>query len=80
MRGQVISEEQILSIYDLNAAPCPFCGDTCITVTQKYLPGKYFIQYGFSIGCQSVGCIGCHTYSRLFETKEEAILAWNKRK
>ena len=71
--------EQILTINDLDAKPCPFCGDKHITVTQKYSTGKYMFQHGFSIGCQSIGCIGCHTYGRVFETKEDAINAWNKR-
>lgn len=71
--------EQIIKIKDLDVAPCPFCGDTYITVVQKYTSGKYTINHGYSIGCQSVGCIGCHTYARTFATKEEAINAWNKR-
>lgn len=71
--------EQILSIKDLNAKPCPFCGDTYITVVQKYSSGKWFINHGYSIGCQSIGCIACHTYARIFKTEKEAIEAWNKR-
>ena len=79
MSKQVCFDEQIVQINDLNAVPCPFCGDTHISVTQKYTAGKYYVQHGFSIGCQSVGCIGCHSYTRLFETKEGAIKAWNTR-
>lgn len=75
----LLAEEQILTLNDLNAAFCPFCGDTHISVVQKYTSGKYYLSNGFSIGCQTVNCIGCHTYGRLYETKEEAIKAWNKR-
>lgn len=74
-----LAEEQILTLNNLDAAPCPFCGDTHISVVQKYTSGKYCLSHGFSVGCQTVNCIGCHTYGRLYETKEDAVKAWNTR-
>lgn len=71
--------EQIINIDGLDAKPCPFCGDKHISVSEKYETGKYFVIQGFSIGCNTVGCFACHSYARPFDTKEDAIEAWNKR-
>lgn len=71
--------EQILKSKEQDAKPCPFCGNTVISVVQRYETGKYFIDKGFSIGCQSIGCFGCHSYARSFKTSQEAIDAWNRR-
>lgn len=50
--------------------PCPFCGD------EAYLyEGKYYNV----LGCETIRCHGNWTYSRMYDTKEEAIEAWNTR-
>ena len=67
--------EQIIKINDLDVKPCPFCGDTHITVDLKNT--RY--MHGYSIGCQSLRCVCCHSYGRVFETKDDAVKAWNKR-
>ena len=52
--------------------PCPFCGSKYISIIRRN-------GYGVSVGCNSVGCVGCHVYSREFESNEQAIKAWNRR-
>lgn len=60
--------------------PCPFCGDNDISLVQKYYPGAVAtVTIGYSVGCQNLSCMGCHTYARIFDTEEKAIKAWNKR-
>lgn len=58
---------------DIKLLPCPFCGDT-------YILPRYNRKYGkWKIGCNSLGCICLHTEGKLFDTKDEAINAWNRR-
>ena len=71
--------EQIINTDGLDVKPCPFCGDNHISISEKYETGKYFVIQGFSIGCNTVGCFACHSYARPFNTKEDAIKAWNSR-
>ena len=52
--------------------PCPFCGDTYIS-THLTTFGKY------TVGCNTLKCISLHTEGKLFNSREEAIEAWNKR-
>lgn len=51
--------------------PCPFCG------------GKVKIMISangmISIGCENQKCIARHMFSRLYESVEEAVKAWNTR-
>ena len=48
--------------------PCPFCGDKEIVVSPTGFHGAY-IAY----------CIQCHSNTGDYDTKEEAIAAWNRR-
>lgn len=50
--------------------PCPFCG------SETYL---YEAKDYYALGCENIGCHGNWTHSRVYETKEEAIEAWNTR-
>ena len=51
--------------------PCPFCGDTFIRIRMR--------KDGYSIGCNSLGCVCLHTVSKRFKTEKDAMEAWNKR-
>lgn len=49
---------------------CPFCGsDKC----------EVKMWYGFIESLNYVQCYGCGANSAVFSTKEEAVVAWNKR-
>jgi Lar family restriction alleviation protein len=56
---------------------CPFCGSTDIKTERAhhgYKLGKlYFLV------CQGCIAIGMHTFTKEFQTKKEAIAAWNHR-
>lgn len=40
---------------------------------------KVSINRTISVGCKNKECIARHMYSRLYESVEEAIKAWNTR-
>ena len=46
--------------------PCPFCGSELILIERTY-------------GGTWVCCEGCYTETKLYNTEEEAIEAWNRR-
>lgn len=50
---------------------CPFCGDTYIMIRKVH--GSY------TVGCNTLRCICLHTKSVLFDSEEEAAVAWNRR-
>ena len=50
--------------------PCPFCGEMPIIHGEE--SGDYYIE------CINVGC-ACLPTSCFYETKEQAIEAWNRR-
>ena len=52
--------------------PCPFCGDTYISI-HSTKGGNYIV------GCNTLKCIGLYCEGKLFNSKEEAIEAWNRR-
>lgn len=53
--------------------PCPFCGDSAFLCDIPYScePGRLVMW--------AVECNGCHTTTFEYDTKEEAIEAWNRR-
>ena len=52
--------------------PCPFCGDTYIR--------PHIIKGGnYTIGCNTVNCVGLHCEGKLFKSEAEAVNAWNRR-
>lgn len=56
-------------MYELK--PCPFCnGSACVISTGNYYPKEYY-----RIVCQK----SCTMQAKLYETKEKAIEAWNRR-
>ena len=55
-----------------NLKPCPFCNDKYIFVHLRQ--GR-----GYTIGCNTLGCICLHTEGNPFKTKEAAIESWNRR-
>lgn len=58
--------------------PCPFCGASA-SVEEISLDGLGITQ--FSVGCDSRdedSCMGYQSFQQ-FNTKREAIAAWNKR-
>ena len=59
--------------------PCPFCGDDYIVLYLEYTTSRYFHAHEWKIGCQTIGCCGCHVYGHNFDTKKKAIEAWNRR-
>lgn len=58
--------------------PCPFCGDTYIRVRRNW-QDFYTTKSGYTIGCNSLGCVCLHTESKSFASAEEAVKAWNRR-
>ena len=51
--------------------PCPFCGGEA-----KIIQGSLY--YGYRVGCENRWCL-MHPITFSYQTKEEAIKAWNKR-
>ena len=52
--------------------PCPFCGSKEVKVIEH--------KYYHSLNSYGVKCFGCKTESyQFFDTKNEAIEAWNRR-
>ncbi len=52
--------------------PCPFCGDT-------YIRPHVTKGHKYTIGCNTVNCVGLHCEGKLFNSEAEAIEAWNRR-
>jgi Lar family restriction alleviation protein len=57
--------------------PCPFCGGEAGT---QFDDEPYYYCYHGSKGLYYAGCKKCGASSRNYNTEEEAIAAWNKRK
>lgn len=52
--------------------PCPFCGDTYIQM--RFTKGGNYV-----VGCNSLSCVCLYTEGKLYNDKEKAIEAWNRR-
>lgn len=56
--------------------PCPFCGK------EAWLGNLKGFERGtaiYRVGCSDPECIGYETMCMKFDTKEEALAAWNRR-
>jgi hypothetical protein len=54
--------------------PCPWCGTNGVTLKADYGSGSEFM-----VRCANDGCVPFPS-TKFFDTEEEAIAAWNKRK
>lgn len=63
--------------------PCPFCGGPAEHDSGHYdgktAPGSIKDHCGHAIYCADMSCIGCPSFSTIYETEDEAIAAWNRR-
>ena len=59
---------------EIELKPCPFCGSSNVT-----LEVEYGSDCGYGFGGHTVICNNCGVQTIYYETKEEAIEAWNKR-
>lgn len=64
---------------DDSILPCPFCG--CTASVEEFASGLLVAGVTFSVGCDSTSeadCMGYQSFTT-FNTRKEAIEAWNKR-
>lgn len=60
--------------------PCPFCGGDAETDSRHYNGiGLQDYNTGWAIYCSNEGCLGCPSFSKVYEFEEEATKAWNTR-
>ena len=66
---------------DHDLKPCPFCGGEAEHDSLHYTGGTSVltIDCGHAVYCLDMDCIGCPSFSRIYDTEEEAITAWNTR-
>lgn len=63
-----------------NLKPCPFCGSKAAIYPTTMTKDNSRDPKFYMVGCDTCICVGSHATSRLYETKENAILAWNGRR
>lgn len=75
---------QRFSQFDDYLSPCPFCGGEAEYDANQYCgksDSKHLLLSGHAVYCADYigGCIGCPTFSTIYDTQEEAFKAWNTR-
>lgn len=75
---------QRFSQFDDYLLPCPFCGGEAEYDANQYCgksDSKHLLLSGHAVYCADYagGCIGCPTFSTIYDTQEEAFKAWNTR-
>lgn len=72
VKEKAIKEWNSRSVTEPKLKPCPFCGDTYIR--------PHIIKGGsYTIGCNTLNCVGLHCEGKLFKSETEAVNAWNRR-
>jgi Lar family restriction alleviation protein len=71
--GEKRRKSEVERMGEIKLLPCPFCGGNKLYIAERNYFGEQFVQ---------ISCLGCHTSQAgsEYETKEEAIAAWNQRK
>lgn len=65
---------------EIKLKSCPFCGGKGIIATDNYEKYMVYCSCGAMIGVElEDGCELVDGWRAIFETKEEAITAWNRR-
>lgn len=62
---------------EIKLKPCPFCGNENPTLAEirSWVVGNFV----WFVGCENEGCYFGDSLGETFDSKEEAIEAWNKR-